>query len=125
MIGGLVLTGAALAALRLSGLDPCGLLLGTGESAQTSRAAAAANPQGFGGLGVPADALATLGGEGTHHCLSGGAGIRNPEASFSAVARRSRQTTAAWLTESRRAQRSAFVEGGWLAPANDVQTATA
>lgn len=103
VISTLVLTGAALAALRLSGLDPFGLHLGTGEPARASHSTPALSPQGFGGVGVPVAALATLGGEGTHHCLSGDAGLRNPRVNLSA-ARLSRQTTTAWLNESRRTQ---------------------
>ncbi|MDX6487847.1 MAG: hypothetical protein QOK13_462 [Gaiellaceae bacterium] len=103
---GLVLAGAALAGLRLSGLDPFGLHLGTGEPAKARRLVRALSPQGFGGLSVPVDALATLGGEGTHHYLSGGAGLRNERVTLSASARLSRQATTAWLTESRRTQRA-------------------
>lgn len=55
VIGGFVLTGAAFAALRLSGLDPLGPLLGTGELANVDHSLTAP-PQGFGGLDVPADA---------------------------------------------------------------------
>jgi cellulose synthase/poly-beta-1,6-N-acetylglucosamine synthase-like glycosyltransferase len=106
VISGLVLAGGALAALRLSGLDPFGLHLGTGEPARANHSAPASSPQGFGGLGVPLGALATLGGEGTHHCLSGGAGLRNPRVTLSASARLSRQTTTAWLAESRRTQQT-------------------
>jgi cellulose synthase/poly-beta-1,6-N-acetylglucosamine synthase-like glycosyltransferase len=116
-IGGLVLAGAALAALRLSGLDPFGLLLGTGEPAATDHVSAPSTPQGFGGRDVPVPAMATFGGEGTHHCLSGGPGTRNPGATFSAAARRSRQTTTAWLKESRRAQRAGLAAGGRLGTA--------
>ncbi|MDX6436796.1 MAG: hypothetical protein QOK34_1630 [Gaiellaceae bacterium] len=104
VISGLVLAGAAFAALRLSGLDPFGLHLGTGEPAKAKHSMRASSPQGFGGLGVPVGALATLGGEGTHHCLSGGPGLRNPRVNLSASARLSRQATAAWLTERRRSQ---------------------
>jgi hypothetical protein len=104
VISGLVLGGAALAALRLSGLDPFAFHLGTGEPARAKHSVQALSPQGFGGLSVPVDALATLGGEGTLHCLSGGAGLRNPRATLSASARLSRQATTAWLTESRRTQ---------------------
>jgi cellulose synthase/poly-beta-1,6-N-acetylglucosamine synthase-like glycosyltransferase len=104
VISGLVLAGAALAALRLSGLDPFGRHLGSGEPAKAKHSMRASSPQGFGGLGVPVGALATLGGEGTHHCLSGGPGLRNPRVNLSVSARRSRQATAAWLTESRRSQ---------------------
>jgi biofilm PGA synthesis N-glycosyltransferase PgaC len=105
VISVLVLAGAALAALRLSGLDPFGPHLGTGEPAKAKHSVRGSSPQGFGGLSVPVDALATLGGEGTHHCLSGGAGLRNPRVNLSASARLSRQATTAWLTESRRTQR--------------------
>ena len=56
IIGGLVLAGAALAALRLSGLDPLGSLLGTGELAAFDFSLKA-EPQGFGGLDTPGDAL--------------------------------------------------------------------
>jgi cellulose synthase/poly-beta-1,6-N-acetylglucosamine synthase-like glycosyltransferase len=104
VISGLVLAGAALAALRFSGLDPFGLHLGTGEPASSNHSVLALSPLGFGGPGVPVDALAILGGEGTHHCLSGGAGLRNPGMTFSASARLSRRKTTAWLTESRRTQ---------------------
>ncbi len=106
VIAGLVLAGAGLAALRLSGLDPFGFHLGTGEPATTKHSVRGSSPQGFGGPGVPLEALATLGGEGTHHCLSGGAGLRNPRMTHSASARLSRQTTTAWLAESRRTQRT-------------------
>jgi biofilm PGA synthesis N-glycosyltransferase PgaC len=118
VIAVLVLTGAALAALRLSGLDPFGLVLGTGEPADSHHVSQPSSPQGFGGRDVPVDALATPGGEGRHHSLSGGPGTRNPGATFSAAARRSRQTTAAWLHESRKAQNAAYAEGGWLSPAS-------
>jgi hypothetical protein len=64
---------------------------------------------------VPADALAVAGGEGTHHWLSGGAGVRNPRVTCSAEARRSRQATTAWLNESRRQEQYAFSSGGRLA----------
>ncbi len=114
VIGALVLAGAAMAALRLSGLDPFGLLLGTGEPATTHHAVGAPDHQGFGGLDVPVDGVATLGGEGTHHFLSGAPGIQNPRATFSATARRSREATSAWLSESRRADRQALAEGGRL-----------
>jgi hypothetical protein len=112
VIGTVVLAGAAMAALRLSGLDPFGLLLGTGEPASTHHSLGASDHQGFGGLDVPADTLAARGGEGVHHFLSGGAGIRSPQASFSAAARQSREATTAWLRESRRAQRHTLAEEG-------------
>jgi cellulose synthase/poly-beta-1,6-N-acetylglucosamine synthase-like glycosyltransferase len=51
-IAAFVLVGAASAALRLVGLDPLGLLLGSGEL-QPSDYAYAAAPQGFGGSDVP------------------------------------------------------------------------
>jgi hypothetical protein len=112
VIAGLVLAGAALAALRFSGLDPFGTMQGTGEPATLHHSVGAAGHQGFGGNDVPADALATAGGEGTHHWLSGGAGVRNPRVTSSAAARRSRQETAAWLKESRRQEQYAFSRGG-------------
>jgi cellulose synthase/poly-beta-1,6-N-acetylglucosamine synthase-like glycosyltransferase len=106
VISVLVLAGAALAALRLSGVDSFGPHLGTGEPAKAHHSVRASSPQGFGGLSVPIGALATLGGEGTHHCLSGGAGLRNPRVNLSATAQLSRQATTAWLTESRMTQRA-------------------
>jgi biofilm PGA synthesis N-glycosyltransferase PgaC len=51
----LVLAFTAHAALRLIGLDPLGLVLGNGETAEPA-AGSAAEPQGFGGLDVPAGA---------------------------------------------------------------------
>jgi biofilm PGA synthesis N-glycosyltransferase PgaC len=115
VIAVLVLAGAALAAVRLSGLDPFGLMHGTGEPATLHHSANAPDHQGFGGEGVPADALAVAGGEGTHHWLSGGAGVRNPRVTCSAEARRSRQATTAWLNENRRQEQYAFSSGGRLA----------
>ncbi len=50
----LVLSGAGLAALRLSGLDPVGRVSTTGELAVRGRRPVIAL-QGFGGLDVPAD----------------------------------------------------------------------
>jgi biofilm PGA synthesis N-glycosyltransferase PgaC len=55
VIGGLVLAGAMLAALRFSGLDPLGAILGTGELAIFDHSRTA-KPQGFGGSDVAADA---------------------------------------------------------------------
>jgi biofilm PGA synthesis N-glycosyltransferase PgaC len=54
VIAVLVLCGTALAALRLSGLDPVGFVRGSGETADHGRSPAS-NPQGFGGLDVPVD----------------------------------------------------------------------
>ncbi len=51
VIAALVLAGAAPAALRLSGLDPFGTILGTGELAQIDHSL---EPQAFGGLDVAA-----------------------------------------------------------------------
>jgi cellulose synthase/poly-beta-1,6-N-acetylglucosamine synthase-like glycosyltransferase len=53
VIGSLVLAGAALAALRLSGLDPFGPLLGTGEPASIGPSVVTSKAQGFGGSDVP------------------------------------------------------------------------
>ncbi len=55
LIAGLVLAGAMLAALRFSGLDPMGTLLGTGELAAFDDSGTA-QPQGFGGSDVAVDA---------------------------------------------------------------------
>ena len=52
LIGAFVLTGAALAAMRLIGLDPLGRFLESGELATAVTFEA---PQGFGGVDVPAD----------------------------------------------------------------------
>lgn len=52
----LVLSGAALAALRWSGLDPVGLVRPTGELAVVGALPATAPPQGFGGRDVLVDA---------------------------------------------------------------------
>jgi hypothetical protein len=114
IIAALVLAGAALAALRLSGLDPCGILQGTGEPATLHHSVGAPTHQGFGGVDVPSDALATAGGEGTHHWLNGGAGVRNPRVTSSEKARRSRQATSAWLAESRRTELQAVSLAGRL-----------
>jgi poly-beta-1,6-N-acetyl-D-glucosamine synthase len=57
VIGSLVLAGAALAALRLSGLDPFGPLLGTGEPANVDHSVVTPKPHGFGGSPVPVDAV--------------------------------------------------------------------
>jgi hypothetical protein len=111
--GALVLVGAALAALRFSGLDPFGALLGTGEPVSTHHSVVS-NPQGFGGRDVPPDAEASSGGEGVHHFLNGGAGRGSPQASFSAAARESRERTTAWLRESRRAQSQTLADEGRL-----------
>jgi hypothetical protein len=102
LIAVFVLVGAAFAALRLANLDPCGLLLGTGEPASTTHAVGTSNHQGFGGPDVPVDPLARLGGEGTHHWLSGGPAMRGTQVNSSASARLSRQSTTTWLYESRR-----------------------
>jgi cellulose synthase/poly-beta-1,6-N-acetylglucosamine synthase-like glycosyltransferase len=112
VIAGLVLAGAALSALRFSGLDPFGLPQGTGEPATLRHSADAPNHHGFGGGDVPADAFATAGGEGTHHWLSGGAGDRNPRVTSSAAARRSRRATTAWLNARRQEEQLAFSLGG-------------
>jgi cellulose synthase/poly-beta-1,6-N-acetylglucosamine synthase-like glycosyltransferase len=112
VIAGLVLAGAALAAVRFSGLDPFGLPQGTGEPATLRRPNDAPHSQGFGGEDVPADAFATAGGEGTHHWLSGGAGDRNTRVTSSAAARRSRRATTAWLDARRREEQLAFLLGG-------------
>jgi poly-beta-1,6-N-acetyl-D-glucosamine synthase len=58
MIGGFVLAGAALAALRLSGLDPLGPILGTGEPANVDYSLVTSKTQGFGGSDVPLDEAA-------------------------------------------------------------------
>jgi biofilm PGA synthesis N-glycosyltransferase PgaC len=111
MIAAFVLAGAAAAAFRLINLDPFGLLLGRGEPAKPQREVRASPPRGFGGPDVPEDdALAKAGGEGTHHWLSGGAGVRNTRVTSSATARLSRQKTAEWLSESRRAESQRFAE---------------
>jgi hypothetical protein len=114
VIAGLVLAGAALAAVRISELDPFGGRQGTGEPATLHHSVDAPDQQGFGGEDVPADALAVAGGEGTHHWLSGGAGVRNPRVTSSAAARRSRQATTAWLKQSRREEQYSFSRGGRL-----------
>ena len=60
VIGGFVLAGAALAALRLSGLDPLGPLLGTGEPGNVDYSLVTSKPQGFGGSDVPVEAAPAL-----------------------------------------------------------------
>jgi hypothetical protein len=48
----LVLGGTALAVLRLTGLDPLGFILGSGENVEPD-GAPTSEPQGFGGRDVP------------------------------------------------------------------------
>ena len=91
LIAAFVLAGAAFAALRFSGLDPLGPLLGTGEPADIDHTADTSSRQGFGGADVPDDARARRGGEGTHHALLGAPGVRNARVTSSTAARRSRQ----------------------------------
>jgi hypothetical protein len=55
VIAVLVLTFTARAALRLTGLDPLGFILGNGENGRLDGLPAAI-PQGFGGIDVPIDA---------------------------------------------------------------------
>jgi cellulose synthase/poly-beta-1,6-N-acetylglucosamine synthase-like glycosyltransferase len=112
-----VLTGAALAALRLSRLDPFGRMLGTGEPA-TPQPAAGALPEGewegFGGPDVPRGAAARLGGDGRHHRLAGG-GLRTARVASSAQAQASRQATAKWLAQDRQQATVSFARA-WGGP---------
>jgi hypothetical protein len=98
-----VLAGAAMAALRLSGLDPFGRVLGTGEPAAAQPVAGALTEgdlEGFGGPDVPRGAAARLGGDNRHHRLAGG-GLRTARVASSARAQASRQATAKWLAQDR------------------------
>ena len=61
IISFLVLAGAAVAALRMSGLDPMGLLFRSGELAPVD-SGPRRRPQGFGGRDVPADGSARAAG---------------------------------------------------------------